>query len=121
MKEVIGRALYTVLGFLLALLWVSHANAGVLVGSNENCTHLAQVAQSLAENRDAGQTWEQAQVALKAGIAEAKGQPNSIIMDDEDANYALAVTKRIWNEYKDMNPFDVSVEVLVGCVKAKRV
>ena len=102
--EVSGRVVYMALGAVLATIFLTRADAGVLQGDRENCSYFGAVVEQLAEYRDQGIGWDEARQATELEIQAAMGQPTSIVMDDSDAAYIRSRVGMIWHEYRMLTP-----------------
>lgn len=101
---------------ITAVCMTTSVQAGSILGNEERCVWLANIAGTAATHRDMGMTWDDAHEQIEAGIAAATGVPGSLIQDDEDAELVRAMMKSIWNS--DMEPHFIAMEVLSACVES---
>lgn len=107
--------LYIVGATAFVLMSPDKAEGATVKGSPHKCRGLATSARSMAQYRDMGMGWQQATEILDEEIEELKGDPESLVTDDDDAVLLRQVAHRVWHELKDKSPDSVGVEVLLAC------
>lgn len=93
------------------------ADAATVKGNQSSCVVLARVAESMARMRDAGQPWGDAQIETEGDIVAALANPNSILKDADDGDYAKQTAHDVWHALKANTPSEVALLVYTKCMK----
>lgn len=108
---------YVVGMVLLIVLFAPDVRAGTIERNAENCIFTARVSSQMAEFRDMGMPLADMRMTISEQVKEAKGQPGSLIQDQDDANYVMRLVERVYGEYKDKKPSEIEAYVMMSCMK----
>lgn len=85
-----------VLGFVGLLAYSGATKAATILGNEESCYSLAVATQRISALRDAGVSWESVKPDIEAALQEAKGNSDSYVQDDDDAEFVLGTFEILW-------------------------
>lgn len=116
----LGMCFAYIVGATAFVLISDKAEGATVKGDPLKCSELAGSVRSMAKYRDMGMTWEEANTILEGEIAEVKGDPGSIVADDDDVAYLRETAHGVWHESKDVSPAQLGINVLLACVKVAK-
>lgn len=93
--------------------------ANTLKGSDD-CGFFAVQIGLLGNQRDSGKPWVEVKTWLDEALKESRGQPGSIVNDDEDEAYIRATVESVWHgPLRVLSGHELIAKVAQDCRSAK--